>query len=230
MIKWKCKLSTTKSAKKCIDLGHRDCLRDMLNKYDVIDIEKIHIRFNKNDIRDRYSSSSVDLLAYLCELDDFETVKLLIERYDFNPNNHHTSLRGYNYLLSSICYGGNYDIFLYIYIHASENGVKLSSVVYPCIYGNINILQYILNNLSQNDVMKSDLESGLFHAVSRNHLDIVRFLLENENYDLQSNKREDCVLFYAQYSNFQMWQYLVDEMEINVTKKIINCVTAGMDI
>lgn len=47
MVKWKCIHTKTTSAKKCIDLGHRDCLKEMCEHYDILEIEKIKINLIK---------------------------------------------------------------------------------------------------------------------------------------------------------------------------------------
>lgn len=58
----------------------------------------------------------------MCEVANYNTMKFLIEEKNYNPNNKHYPLRGYRYLLSSICYGKNFDIFLYIYNYALKYG------------------------------------------------------------------------------------------------------------
>lgn len=105
----------TTSAKRCLDCSHRDCLREMCNKCDIDKIEQVKIFFDKNTMGNRINNSDIDILSYMCELSDFDAVKLLIETYNYNPNNDHSPLRGYDYLLSSICFGKNFDIF-YIFI------------------------------------------------------------------------------------------------------------------
>ena len=218
MVKWKCFHVKTTSAKKCIDLGHRDCLRAMCEEHDILEIEKIRINFDKNSVGNRFNNCDVDILSYLCELSDYNTMKFLIEEKNYNPDNDHYPLRGYRYLLSSICYGGNFDIFLYIYNHALENGIKLLDFTYPCMYGNIDILKYMYNNMTKKERTKNIPEGGLFHAIGRNHIKIVKFLFNK--YDLELG--ESYMLFYAQYANLKMWQYLTNEKNITITGKMIS--------
>ena len=223
MIKWKCIHTKTTSAKKCIDLGHRDCLKAMCEKYNILEIEKIKINFDKNSIGGRYNNCAVDILAYICELSDYNTMKFLIEEEKYNPDNNHYPLRGYNYLLSSICYGNNFDIFLYIYNHAITNGIKLTFLMYPCIYGNINILKYIYNNMTKKEKerVKYIPIDGLYHAITRNHIKIVKFLLNKYDMKLDESLSASFMLSYAQYSNLKMWKLLTEKKNITITTEMI---------
>lgn len=221
MPKWKCLHTKTTSAKKCIDFGHRDCLKQMCETHNITDIEKIRINFDKNSVENRYNNCDVDILSYICELSDYDTLKFLIEEQNYNPNNSHFPLRGYEYLLSSICYGNNFDIFLYIYDHASQNGVKLMDFVYPCMYGNIDMLKYIHANMTKKERTKHKHipDWGLYHAITINHIPIVKFLFDK--YDLDMDSDEQSLLAFAQYSNLKMWKFLTKKKNVLITKKIV---------
>lgn len=219
MVKWKCIHTKITSCKKCIDFGHRDCLHVMCDKYDILEIEKIKINFNKNNIGNRYNNCDVDILSYMCELSDFDSVKFLIEEKNYNPNNNHHPLRGYNYLLSSICFGDNFDIFEYIYNHALIHGYKFIDFTYPCIYGNLDILKYIRNKMTfeekNNDV---SYNNGIFHAINRNHIGTVKFLFGN--YDVKID--EISMISHAQYANLKIWKILIEKLNITITKEMIS--------
>lgn len=217
-MKWKCLHATTTSAKKCIDYGHRDCLEAMCDKYDILEIEKIKINFDKNSVGNRCNTIDVDILSYMCELSDFDTMKYLIEEKNYNPNNKHTPLRGYTYLMSSICYGGNFDIFLYIYNDAARNLHKIVDLVYPCMYGNIDIIKYIYDNMTEKE--KSDhrsVHTGLFHGIARNHYEVVKFLIDRYNCSIDDNS----LPYYAERANLEMWKYLAEGLNVTVTKDLI---------
>lgn len=230
MTKWKCIHTKTTSAKKCIDLGHRDCLKAMCDKYDILEIEKININFDKNTVGNRYNSCDVDILSYVCELADYDTMKFLIEDKQYrprrskllwqayNPNNDQEPLRGYKYLLSSICYGNNFDIFLYIHNHALENGIKLTSLIYPCMYGNIDILKYMYKYMTKKERAINIPTDGLYHAINRNHTKIVNFLFDK--YDLELD--ESCMASHAQYANLEMWELLTERKNVTITKKMLS--------
>jgi hypothetical protein len=222
MVKWKCIHSKTTSAKKCIDLGHRDCLKAMCEEHDILEIEKIKINFDKNSVGNRFNNCDVDVLSYMCELSDYDTMIFLIEEKKYNPNNNHYPLRGYEYLLSSICYGNNFDIFLYIYNHALENGIKLMSFTYPCIYGNIDILKYMYNDMTKKERAITIPSDGIFHAISRNHIKIVNFLLDKYDLELELELDEPCLLSHAQCANLKMWKFLTKKKNVTVTKKMIS--------
>jgi len=217
MIKWECIHTKTTSAKKCIDLGHRDCLKAMCEEYNILEIEKIKINFDKNSVGNRYNNIDVDILSYICELSDYDTMKFLIKEKKYNPNNNHYPLRGYDYLLSSVCHGNNFDIFLYIYNHALKNGIKLISLTYPCMYGNINILKYIYNNMTKKE-KNIPAEDALFHAINRNHIKIVKFLFNKYEFELDESDMES----HAQYSDLKMWKFLIKEKNINITDEMIS--------
>jgi hypothetical protein len=217
MVKWKCLHTKTTSAKKCIDLEHRDCLITMCEQYDILEIEKIKINFDKNSVGNRFNNSDVDILSYMCELSDYGTIKFLMEEKKYNPNNNHYPLRGYEYLLSSICYGNNFDIFLYIYDHALENGIKLTDLTYPCMYGNMDILKYMYDNMTKKERYVNVPTDGLFHAIIRNHVKIVNFLFDK--YDLELD--EIFMLSYARFANLKMWKLLTKKKNVTITEKMI---------
>lgn len=218
MLKWKCIHKKTTSPKKCIEFGHRDCLKAMCNEYNILDIEKIKINFDKNSLNNRYNNCDIDILSFMCELSDFDTVKFLIEEKNYNPDNHHFPLRGYKYLLASICYGNNFDIFLYFYNHALQNGIKFMSLTYPCIYGNIDILIYIYDNMTKKERAKNIPTNGLYHAICRNHIEIVKFLFDKYDLDLDHSYYKS----FACCANLCMWKLLNEKKNITITKELIS--------
>lgn len=228
MIKWKCKHTTTKSAKKCLDIGHRDCLEEMCERNSIVDIEKFSINFNKHNVDNRYNNCSVDILAYLCELGDLETVKILIEKYKYNQNRDNQHLRGGEYLLSSVCYGKNFSLFLYVYNNVLKD-VNPDYLTWPCIYGNLDILQYILNDLYKSnsftqkeskiqDKIQDKLENGIFHAITRNHINVIKFLFNN--YDIEIEERN--LKCYAKCANYSVWKFLLEKKKLTITNEILN--------
>ncbi len=222
MTKWKCIHKLTTSAKKCLDLGHRDCLKNMCEKNDITDIEKIEINFTKNDIGDRKCSISVSILAYLCELQDLDSIKYLLDEKKYDPHCGGKPLRGYEYLLASVCYSKNYDIFLYIYNKALLDNKKLINLVYPCIYGNLDMVKHIYNNLTDEEKNNKIVYSaGIFHAIHNNHIDVIRFVVDKFNIDL----KKECEIMgenFAQFVSLEMWKYLMEEKNItNVTSEML---------
>ena len=80
--------------------------------------------------------------------------------------------------------------------------------------GLLDIIKYLM---SLSVIRKSNMISTLFAAVNRNHMDLVKYLVEEENVDLNSARKrkrqrlKPHILQYAKYAKYEMVKYFINK-------------------
>lgn len=163
-------------------------------------------------------------LMFACDLGNLELVELLVYRgADVNARDKN----GKTALMHIPPLDGNIDIvrFLtgyspglaehtqYIDIQSFQGYIALS---HASKQGDLDFLIYIIENRKNKEV---DYITSLLYAAENNHLNIVKYLLENQHVkvDIRSSRGETALIFAASKNHLEIVKYLVNkhaDMEI----------------
>ena len=100
----------------------------------------------------------------------------------------------------------------------NKNGLGNTSALREAAYsGNINILKLLYDNGANIDITSSE-ENPLFAAIPNNHIEIVKYLVDQgiditAKYDIGEIKNCDAMEYARQYSCTEIYNYLKEKLE-----------------
>jgi ankyrin repeat protein len=206
--------ATDKSKKKIIDING---IFNYACENNNINVVKYLINLPENNID--ISNDDYHVFHIACERKNFDIVEYLT---DIIPSDDVAFDVQYNFAFINACKTGNIDIIKCM-LNKSKNKLVVhidKYVILSCQYGYIEIVKYLTDFLS--DEQQNVCYNKSFQmACDKGNLDIVMFLVEMENNNININYDNDCSFCSACYKgHIEIVKYLLSIPNNNIN---INC-------
>ncbi len=97
----------------------------------------------------------------------------------------------------------------------SINEVGETALHYACIFGNLDVIKYLINSGADVNLKTTAGDTPLFYAVTKNHLHIIKYFVENLkslnlNLNHQNDLGETAILIACKKGYTEIVRYLIN--------------------